>query len=119
MLSTMFKLYKELEVYLHYAHLKTNSFAQHKALGKAYDTIGELNDQLAENLYRVKEDLMVPGTLTINTEMDKSDITEYLRRMVNETNMYVQNYNSQLEIQDILLGYLQCFNKTLYLLTLN
>jgi len=119
MLTTMLKLYKELEVYLHFAHLKTTSYAQHNALGDAYDAIGDLNDKLAENLYRVKEDLVTPSVLHIKTDMEREDIIEYIRTMVQETNSFVSGYSNQLEIQDILLEYLQCFNKTLYLLTLN
>lgn len=119
MLTIMLKTYKELEVYLHYAHLKTTSYAAHMALGSAYDTISGLNDKLAENLYRVTEDLVVPDSLSIQTDTEIEAVKAYLSEVLNFTKLNVQTYSTQLEIQDILLEYLQCFNKTTYLLTLS
>lgn len=119
MLTIMFKTYKELEVYLHYAHLKTTSYAQHVALGDAYSTISGLNDTLAENLYRVTEDLVIPDSLKIKTDVDLEDIKAYLLEILNTTQGNTQAYKNQLEIQDILIGYLNCLNKLTYLLTLS
>ena len=115
----MFKTYKELEVFLHYAHLKTTSYAQHIALGEAYDAIGDLNDSLAENLYRVTEDLVVPDSLKISTDTELEGIKAYLLEILNFTKSNTVTYQNQLEIQDILLGYLTCLNKLTYLLTLS
>ncbi len=119
MLSTIFKTYKEAELYLHYAHLKTTSYAQHNALGSAYDTVASLNDRLAENLYRVTEDLEIPETFTISTSIETESIAGFLNRLTIDTRLYANNYANQLEIQDIFLEYLQCFNKTIYLLSLS
>ena len=118
MLSTILKTYKEAELYLHYAHLKTTSYAQHNALGAAYDTISGLNDKLAENIYRVTEDLEIPETFTIGTSIDPEDIRIFLTNLTLDTRLYANHYASKLEIQDIFLEYLQCFNKTIYLFSL-
>lgn len=119
MLTSMFKLFKELEVYLHYAHLKTTSYAQHVALGNTYSVISSLNDKLAENLYRVTDDLLIPPTLTINDNVEKDGILEYITYTQGIIRTYVNSYSLQLEIQDILLEYLQELNKLQYLLSLN
>jgi len=119
MLTIMFKTYKELEVYLHYAHLKTTSYAQHMALKEAYDAISDLNDTLAENLYRVTEELVIPDSLNIKTDTDTEAIKAYLLEILNMTRGNTVTYQKQLEIQDILIGYLNCINKLTYLLSLS
>ncbi|QGH72911.1 MAG: hypothetical protein [Podoviridae sp. ctrTa16] len=96
---------------MHLEHLKTTSFAEHKALGGYYDGIVDLADKFAEVYFgRFKRvEIVVP-------EARAESSVEHMKKMQQiidaDRNMYPS------ELQNIMDEMLALVNKTLYLLTL-
>lgn len=100
----------------HQAHLKTRSFAAHKALNEFYDGILEIADELAE---------VVQGEfglldLTVGPIATPEDITVYLKELATLLKAAgqlvpgIQSYHLNIIDEVLALTY-----KTLYLLTLS
>ena len=101
----------------HREHLKTNSYARHKALGKFYGSIIDLADSFAE-AYQGKHNKRLDIPL-VNNEL-KGDMSEILRRQVEWIN---DNRKSICEDEDTAINNIVdeivgLYYSTLYLLTL-
>lgn len=96
---------------MHLQHLKTNSFAEHKALNAYYDGILDLTDSFTETYFGRfgRIDIVIPESKVLPA-------VEHLKLMQTTIDAERENYPS--ELQNILDEMLGLVNKTLYLLTL-
>ena len=96
---------------MHLMHLKTESFAEHKALNAYYDGILELTDSLAESYfgYYGRLDISIPQSTA-------EDAITHLKSLAKTIDAERENYPSCL--QNILDEMSALVYKTLYLLTL-
>lgn len=98
--------------YAHMAHLKTASFAKHKALNKFYDGIVDLADDLAEAAQGLWGKLDIPYENIDGDVMDPiSTITVHLKRVEQLMATCKEEYIANIfqEIQAL-------YRKTLYLM---
>ena len=109
----------QTEIKLH--HWGTTSYAQHKALGKLYESIDGLLDTFAETYMGVKgkgeinliKELSFNGPSKINPINVLNSFEEYLK---NEVESELQGESALLNIRDEMLASVQ---QTKYLLTLS
>lgn len=96
---------------MHLAHLKTTSFAEHKALGAYYDSILDLTDKFSEVYFgrNGRVDIIIP-------ESKVTSSVEHMKAMQSMLDSERENYTS--ELQNIVDEMLALVNKTSYLLTL-
>jgi|LakMenE18May11ns_1017448.scaffolds.fasta_scaffold9365418_2 hypothetical protein len=96
---------------MHLMHLKTESFAEHKALNAYYDGILELTDSLTESYfgYYGRLDISIPQSTA-------EDAISHLKSLAKTIDAERENYPSCL--QNILDEMSALVYKTLYLLTL-
>jgi hypothetical protein len=96
---------------MHLMHLKTESFAEHKALNAYYDSILELTDSLTESYfgYYGRLDISIPQSTA-------EDAISHLKSLAKTIDAERENYPSCL--QNILDEMSALVYKTLYLLTL-
>ena len=96
---------------MHLMHLKTTSFAEHKALDAYYEGILGLTDNFSEVYFgRFKRvDIAIPASTA-------QSAAEHLKSMQQMLDAERGNYPS--ELQNIIDEMLNLVNKTLYLLTL-
>jgi hypothetical protein len=96
---------------MHLAHLKTTSFAEHKALGGYYDSIIELTDKFIEVYFgrNGRVDIVIPESKVMSS-------VEHMKAMQSTLDSERENYTS--ELQNIIDEMTALVNKTLYLLTL-
>jgi hypothetical protein len=96
---------------MHLQHLKTMSFAEHKALNAYYDGILDLTDTFTETFFgeNGRVEIEIPSSLA-------TDAINYLKSLKQIVRAERENYTS--ELQNILDEVLGLINKTLYLLTL-
>lgn len=95
---------------MHLQHLKTTSFAEHKALNAYYDSIVELTDSFVESYfgYYGRQELAVPQSTA-------EDAITHLKGLAKTIESEYGNYPSCL--QNILDEMSALIYKTLYLLT--
>ena len=96
---------------MHLMHLKTESFAEHKALNAYYDSILELTDNFTESYfgYYGRVDITIPQSTA-------EDAISHLKSLAKTIDAERDNYPSCLQnILDEMSGLIY---KTLYLLTL-
>lgn len=94
---------------LHFLHLETNSYAEHKALDEAYTNILDLIDELAESVQGIYG-LQKYKSLSCEETGNASDIVMYMYK-------YVDEYRSLFKeswIQNILDEIQQLFAQTNY-----
>lgn len=97
----------------HIIHLKTNSYAIHKAMEKYFKSILDLTDRLAETHFGItgkKEIDDIPSSKYIDPSEHMNDISFYLNR-----NRAVFTTSQEQNIIDEMLGLM---NQIKYLLTL-
>lgn len=101
-------------------HWQTTSFARHKALGKAYDTLNDLIDTFVEIcIGKYGRDFLQSLSINIHSkqEVDMSaalnEITSYLKELSNLLDP--QNDTDLINLRDEMLGVV---NQTKYLFTL-
>lgn len=96
---------------MHLQHLKTTSFAEHKALNAYYDDILDLTDKFTEAYFGRfgRIDIVIPESKVMSS-------MEHLKMMQSTLDMERENYPS--ELQNIIDEMLSLVDKTLYLLTL-
>jgi len=100
----------------HQAHLKTKSFAAHKALNKFYDGILDLTDELAE-VVQGEFGLLEISTAAVTTPMDFSAYLRDLAQQIKGAGQIIQGVQSyHLNIMDEIIALIY---KTCYLLTLS
>lgn len=116
LIAPFIKIQEQLRIF----HWQTESYAQHKAFGKAYDELGDLIDQYIE-VYMGKNG-RVKAKITYNIELD--NLSENYLDYVNDFILFVTKISSDLDpekdtdlinIRDEMLGVL---NRLKYLLTL-
>ena len=98
--------------YAHLAHLKTGSFAKHKALNGFYDSIVDLADSLAETSQGVYGKMDIPFT-----DM-KGDVSDPIAALESHLAM-ITNLNKRTEkafIDNIVQEIQALYYQTLYLL---
>jgi flagellar basal body-associated protein FliL len=110
-LSFIFTTLNQLKI----DHWQTKSFAEHKALGKAYEELDELFDSFVEKFYGrqgITEDKV---TYTIKLDSYKGDLVAQYDQLRNSVIEYLdsitQNRNDLKNIQDEIEG---AFNQLLY-----
>lgn len=114
--NNLFQKLKQSEVLFHYWHLRTDSFAQHKALGRFYEEMNGLADSLAEScMGKHGSKPAIPPSITLG---DKEDPVSYLKDLGGMLDMYITMYKNDLELQNTVLEIRDLVNTTLYLLTL-
>ena len=100
---------------MHLTHLATTSYAEHKALSKAYEGLLPLIDELIESYYGTtgrRLNIKIPASEYVNADAHIKYIKEYLmkhRIVFGKENTHLQNI-----IDEIIALYA----KTQYLLTL-
>jgi len=103
----------QAQVITHYWHLRTTSYAEHKALGKFYEGLRDMTDSLAEALigkYDTKPD--IPNSISL----DKQDAKAYMDELSNFLDVYIQQ--ASVDCQDLLIDIKNLVNTTKYLLEL-
>jgi len=117
LISPFLKIQNQLRIF----HWQTESYAQHKAFGKAYENLDGLIDEFVE-VYMGKYGRS-KAKLAYNIELDNlsddygyvvDSYVEYLTDLTNELDS--ENDTDLLNIRDAMLGEL---NRLKYLLTLN
>lgn len=108
---------KQAEVLTHYWHLRTTSYARHKALGGFYESLQGLTDSLLEAyIGKYGERPAIPESIMLNKPEDHE---AYLKGLGDYVDMHITLANKDLPIQDHLLDIRNLINKTLYLFSLS
>lgn len=96
---------------MHLMHLKTTSYAEHKALDKYYDGILDITDSFTEKFFgrNGRVDIVIP-------ESKAEDAVPHLKSL--QTIIQAERENYSTDLQNILDEALGLVNETLYLLTL-
>jgi len=96
---------------MHLAHLDTNSFAQHMALGEYYDGILDFTDSFTEKYFGAN------GRIPIDIPASKKEEPrEHLKGIGKMIEAEMNNYSP--DLQNILQDMLGLVKETLYKLTL-
>ena len=104
-----------LQTQIRIFHWQTNSFAQHEAFGKFYDSLSDLTDEFVEAFQGRYERIMFNDTIALKN-LDEVDVNVALDRVVEIlTNELELSDTDLLNIRDEMLG---AVNKLKYLLTL-
>lgn len=102
-------------------HWQTNSFAQHKAFGKIYESLDGFVDEYVETYMGIfgKSKPTTAFTLTLLPLEDESVVTNVLEDFIEylkEMSFEIEDHSDLLNIRDSILGEV---NKLKYLLTLS
>jgi len=95
----------------HIEHLKTKSYAQHKALGKFYDEVVELADDLAE-AFQGDEGIM--ADIPLFASMPTDTIDNFLVKQVNMIEKLRVSASSRKAIQNIIDEVIALYLSTIY-----
>lgn len=111
------KMFEARDV-IHYKHLNTTSYAEHKALGKFYNKWLDLTDTFIET-YQGRYQRIV-GQLQITAEcgIDSVAYLNGLRSFISTEAMTIVVPGLDIDLVNILADMLGLINSTLYLLTL-
>lgn len=115
LISPLIRIQEQLRIF----HWQTESYAQHKAFGKAYEELGDLIDQFVE-VYMGKNG-KVKAKLTYSIELDNLGdnyieyINSYISYLISLSSELSENDSDLLNIRDEMLAVL---NKLKYLLSL-
>jgi DNA-binding ferritin-like protein len=102
-------------------HWQTDSFAQHKAFGKIYESLDELVDDFVETFMGTFGKSKPTTTFTLNLlpledENTVSNVLEDFIDYLKEMSFEIEDHTDLLNIRDSMLGEV---NKLKYLLTLS
>lgn len=115
--NKIFNKVKQAEVLSHYWHLRTDSYARHKALNKFYNKITDLLDELAEKSIKLNEQqLEIPPAILLNVEEDH---VKYFTELSDYMGAQIMLCNNDLVIQDILIDIKKLVDQMLYLFKLS
>jgi hypothetical protein len=105
---------------LKYYHWETNSYAKHKALGEAYDSLNVLIDDFVEILLGKRGKNLLPISIDVRTE-NELDMDSALNEISNYfSNDLIKNLDeSDSDLLNLKDEMLSVINKTKYLFTLN
>lgn len=110
-LSFIFTVLNQLRI----DHWQTKSYAEHKALNKAYEDLGDLFDSLVEKYYGRVGITEEKVTYTIKLDSYKGDLIAQYDQMRNSVieylNTITQGYGDLKNLQDEIEG---TFNQLLY-----
>jgi DNA-binding ferritin-like protein len=97
----------------HSVHLNTRSYAKHKALGKFYENIIGLADDLAES-YQGRHGLI--GPITLHSAKKTSNVTEFLEDSLKDVEelRYKVCDKDETAIQNIIDEIIGLYLRTLY-----
>ena len=95
----------------HIEHLKTKSYAQHKALGKFYDEVIELADKLAE-AYQGDKGLL--QTIPLYAKIPDSSIDMFLEKQLHTIDELRKTASSRSAIQNIIDEVIELYLSTIY-----
>jgi midasin (ATPase involved in ribosome maturation) len=95
----------------HKEHLKTKSYAQHKALGHFYEDVIEFADKLAE-AYQGDEGIMADIPLFANTPLEPID--DFLVKQVNMIEKLRHTASGRSAIQNIIDEIIGLYLSTIY-----
>lgn len=97
----------------HSVHLNTRSYAKHKALGKFYDSVIDLADNLAE-AYQGRHGLI--GPITLHSAKKTGNVVEFLEDSLSEVEKlrYEVCDKSDTAIQNIIDEIVGLYLSTLY-----
>lgn len=101
-------------------HWQTDSYAEHKALGKFYDTLNPLVDDFVETAMGIvgKDDTSKTYRVVVRG-YDDYDVTAYISNVANAFRKMKEDIPDNLtDLQNILDEMISLANKTRYLLTL-
>jgi DNA-binding ferritin-like protein len=98
---------------IHLAHLKTTSYAAHKAMNEFYDEINDLTDSLAEQFQGRTEMLLDYPTMTVTPICSPEEAIDYMRTLYNSVENAQRNC-SYSEIVNELDNIKSLINKTKY-----
>lgn len=103
----------QAQVITHYWHLRTTSYAEHKALNMFYDKLDDKLDKLAEALIGKYGKLPeVPKSISL----EKQDPRSYMDELANFMDVYIEAASP--DCQDLMIDIKNLINTTKYLLTL-
>ncbi len=94
----------------HVLHLRTRSYAQHKALGEFYDEVVGLSDDLAES-YQGRYGIQDYPELPYKYDGDAVTMIKSLRRYIDENRMMMCEHS---ELQNKIDEIVALLNTTLY-----
>ncbi len=95
----------------HIEHLKTKSYAQHKALGSFYDKVVDLADNLAE-AYQGEKGIM--GEIPLYDTYPLGDIASFLETQIKMIERTRKNVSSMTAIQNIIDEVIALYLSTIY-----
>jgi hypothetical protein len=95
----------------HIEHLKTKSYAQHKALGKFYDEVIELADKLAE-AYQGDQGLL--GEIPLYAKIPNYPIDVFLEKQLATIDELRKTATNRSAIQNIIDEVVELYLSTLY-----
>jgi len=95
----------------HSVHLNTRSYAKHKALGKFYEDVIGMADDLAE-AYQGRYGLI--GPITLHSAKKTNNVVEFLEDSLKEIEEARKEYKDDSAIQNIIDGIVDLYLSTLY-----
>ena len=95
----------------HIEHLKTKSYAKHKALGHFYDDVIDLADKLAE-AYQGDQGLL--GEIPLYAKLPDYAIDVFLEKQLKTIDELRKNATSRSAIQNIIDEIIELYLSTLY-----
>lgn len=95
----------------HIEHLKTKSYAQHKALGSFYDKVVDLADSLAE-AYQGEKGIM--GEIPLYDTYPLGDTASFLETQIKMIERTRKNVSSMTAIQNIIDEVIALYLSTIY-----
>jgi hypothetical protein len=95
----------------HSVHLNTRSYAKHKALGKFYENVIGMADDLAE-AYQGRYGLI--GPITLHSAKKTNNVVEFLEDSLKEIEEARKEYKDDSAIQNIIDGIVDLYLSTLY-----
>lgn len=113
--DTIFSMFKSVQIKAHYNHLKSDSYAEHKALGRFYEKLDDILDELMEiSLAYNKDFFKHDGNIRFMPEQSSQHCLE----MFNSYLLTCKEYVSDGDLLDVLVQASKLTKQTLYLLTL-
>ncbi len=95
----------------HSVHLNTRSYAKHKALGKFYEDVIGMADDLAE-AYQGRHGLI--GPITLHSAKKTNNVVEFLEDSLAEVEKARKEFGDDSALQNIVDGIVDLYLSTLY-----
>lgn len=102
---------------VHYLHLQTTSFAEHKALGKYYESWIDLADTFLESFYGKYGRITQPPVISVGSNMGSVEYLKGVQQMLTFDARKIL-LPTDTELNNILDEMLALTDQTLYLLSL-